>query len=364
MLTLFNANKNRLIEADVQSDVVRLNIGSPAGSFISKQIPTAEWPKYLQEKMDSGYKEIEVKTEKKQSKRHPVIENLARISRQIIEENYIFHITPSKESISEAKNLLLELAKEEDLISFNQTLYKLFELIPRKMKNPILFTAKNTDEFHAVLERENDLLDNLDSYQTGEDESDDLISCRDCTREEEESILKHLDDRTAKSFKRAYAVSNRETDDAFSAYLKKNGIEKTKYLYHGSRNENWYSIIKTGLKVNPVNVIVTGKMFGNGIYFAPNADKSNGYTSLSGSRHANGHENTAYLGVFEVATGDEYITEQWSSKDMDLAEDSFRKIYPGKNSLHAVAGSYLRADEVIVYNNNACRIKYLVELKR
>ena len=49
--------------------------------------------------------------------------------------------------------------------------------------------------------------------------------------------------------------------------------------------------------------IITGKMFGNGIYFAPSAAKSWGYTSARGTRWARGTSNTAFMALFATAYG-------------------------------------------------------------
>lgn len=359
--TLFNASKNRLIQADIEGLKVVLSIGSPQGKFIKKTIPVSEWHSYLQEKVEHGYKEIEAQLAKQNIKLHPVLDNLRSISRQIVENNYKFTVCPTKESINEAKILLLELAHEKELMFFNDKLFKLFELIPRKMKNPILFTAKNEEDIPSVLERENDLLSNLETFGNEADE-DENISFRDCTAEEIKVIKEHLDYMTLPLFSKAYAVSNRVSDRAFDKYKEENNIQKTSLLYHGSRNENWYSIIKTGLTCNPVNVVIAGKMFGNGIYFAPKAIKSRGYTSLSGARHANCHEKNGFIAVYEVATGKEYVSENWNTSLTLLNEKSFKEKYKC-DSYHAKAGAHLLEDEVIVYNNAACKIKYLIELR-
>ena len=361
-MTLFNASKNRLIEADVREEKVLLNIGSPQGNFINKAITISEWNDYLRDKKEHGYKEIETTITKKEVKLHPVLAGLRDISRQIIEKNYKFTITPTKENIDKAKALLIDLSKEKNLIKFNETLYKIFELIPRKMKNPILFTAKNKDDFVDILDRENTLLSNLESFDDSDESEDNNISFRDCTEREVEEIKDHLDGHTKGLFYKAYAVSNKTSDSAFEAYKKEHGISKTTYLYHGSRNENWYSIIKTGLSCNPVNVFIAGKMFGNGIYFAPKAIKSRGYTSLLGARHAGDTKSYGYIAVYEVATGKEYISPDWTPSLTELNERKFRKEY-NCDSYHAIAGKNLLEDEVIVYNNAACRIKYLIELR-
>ncbi len=55
-------------------------------------------------------------------------------------------------------------------------------------------------------------------------------------------------------------------------------LHNCKLLWHGSRLENFASILTNGLKINPgKNVIKTGSMFGNGLYFANFGKKSSGY---------------------------------------------------------------------------------------
>ena len=80
-----------------------------------------------------------------------------------------------------------------------------------------------------------------------------------------------------------------ETYSLSSTESIKTSIHKNKkLLWHGSRNENWMSIISNGLILNP-NAVITGKMFGQGIYFAPKSRKSFGYTSYDGSYWARGN---------------------------------------------------------------------------
>lgn len=361
-LALFNEQKNRLIHASIGEYKVELKIGSPSGSFITKEIPITEWDKYLREKLCTGYKEYTQQIEEKQAERHPVLDTLANLSRQIVENNLKLTIKPTKEAVSEAREILLNLSQENDLVAFNEGLYKLFSLIPRKMRNPILYTSKNVANMKEVLEREDSIINNLEILD--EPESKDEILFKDATHDEVKTILKHLDDATKQKFKALYKVENKNQNYAFSEYVKKHNINSTSLLFHGSRNENWYSIIKTGLKCNPVNVVITGKMFGNGIYFANKADKSCGYTSLIGSRWVNGSESYGYIAVYEVATGKEYITDSFNSLTLgNMDENLFKSRFHGYNSFHALAGRGLRADEIIIYNDNACRIKYLIQLQ-
>ena len=54
------------------------------------------------------------------------------------------------------------------------------------------------------------------------------------------------------------------TRDRFEKHIKESDFSNTKLLWHGSRNENWMSIISNGLLLNP-NAVITGKMFGKRI---------------------------------------------------------------------------------------------------
>ena len=81
-------------------------------------------------------------------------------------------------------------------------------------------------------------------------------------------------DKDMAAMKTVLAVKNKYTNDRYIACKKEKGIENRgcHLLWHGSRTENWWSIFKNGLTLNN-NAIVTGKMFGQGLYFAPKAEK-------------------------------------------------------------------------------------------
>jgi len=125
-------------------------------------------------------------------------------------------------------------------------------------------------------------------------------------------------------------------------------------------NINFWSILCTGLKLRP-NAPITGKMFGHGIYFAPLARKSIGYTSLDGSYWAKGSSSEGYLAVFKVAykkPWDVYSHEGFFTK---LHYDDVAK--RGFDAMFAHAGKMLRNDEVIVYREEQCTVRYLIKLK-
>lgn len=133
-----------------------------------------------------------------------------------------------------------------------------------------------------------------------------------------------------------------------------------KFFYHGSRSENWWSIINNGLKLNPTNVVITGKMFGHGIYFAPKAQKSAGYTSMQGAYWTKGTSTTGFLAVYKIAYGKPYEVHSFDTKFYSYNEKIMEQ--NNCNCLHAHAGSMLKNDEVVIYNENAATIRYLIEL--
>jgi ubiquitin-protein ligase len=55
---------------------------------------------------------------------------------------------------------------------------------------------------------------------------------------------------------------------------------ETCYLYHGSKQENWYSIMRNGLKIGSANKLqVNGAVHGNGIYLSDTINLSIGYSN-------------------------------------------------------------------------------------
>lgn len=88
-----------------------------------------------------------------------------------------------------------------------------------------------------------------------------------------------------------------------------------------------------------------------------------GYTSLSGSYWARGNSNSAFMALMDVAYGKPYDVHSFDSKYYDFNYERLQKTCPGANCLHAHAGSMLRNDEIIVYKEDQCTIKYLVELR-
>jgi poly [ADP-ribose] polymerase len=102
-------------------------------------------------------------------------------------------------------------------------------------------------------------------------------------------------------------------------------------------------------------------MFGSGIYFADKYQKSRGYTSLTGSYWASGSSKQAFMALYEVNTGMEYRIQQHTSECYSMNYDNLKK-KGDFDSLFAKGGIDLRNNEYIVYKEEQCTIKYLIEI--
>lgn len=105
--------------------------------------------------------------------------------------------------------------------------------------------------------------------------------------------------------------------------------------------------------LNP-NAIITGKMWGNGIYFAPSAQKSWGYTSVG--KWTNGSAQTVFMGLYETAYGNPYFPNNLMHGTREFLEKE------RADCLHAKASVCgLLNDEIIFFSEEAICIQYLVE---
>ena len=391
-----SANNNKYYNMTPHGDTWTAEYGRVGSSSQRREYSIREWDKKYNEKIKKGYvdqtdlvKDL-IQIEKKRSTDFTykeienkviaeIVERLQQMARKAISENYTVSSNKVTQAmVDEAQSVLTTLLKTDSIEQFNDTLLKLFSVIPRKMGNVAEHLAKNPDDYSNIIQREQDLLDVMkgqiiqkqtedEAVEYGEQSNYTILETLGLEFEEcdKGDVLKikaalgSCDDR----FYRAWRVKNNKTNDRYQKFVETENIKDTKLLWHGSRNENWWSIINTGLVLKPTNAVITGKMFGYGIYYAPKAQKSLGYTSLDGSYWARGNSNSAFMALMEVAYGKPYDVYSFDSKYYDFNYERLQKACPGANCLHAHAGNMLRNDEIIVYKEEQCTIRYLVELR-
>lgn len=332
---------------------------------------------------ESEYKEIENKAIAE------IVNKLMRMAKETISKNYtISSNAVTIAMVEDAQRIINNLLHISDVEMFNRELQNLFTTIPRKMSKVKDYLAVSSGDFKKIIQREQDLLDVMrgqvitpsdktEKEKIKENKTDNKdkktvletfgIVFEECNEEDIKEIKKALGS-SVHNFSRAWRVTNLETQKRYDKFIKESKIKDTKLLFHGSRNENWWSIIKTGLKLRPTNAVITGKLFGIGTYFAPKAQKSIGYTSLMGSYWAGGRSSTGYMALMEVAYGKPFDVNSFSPEYYNLNYEKLQKYKKGANCLHAHAGANLgytnlRNDEIVIYKEEQCTIKYLVEIK-
>ena len=112
---------------------------------------------------------------------------------------------------------------------------------------------------------------------------------------------------------------------------------ETCYLFHGSGRENWFSIMRNGLKVaSHTKIMTAGAAYGTGIYTSNHFETSMAYTRVYGAQ-------TCVMGVFEAASP---TPDRWKKGHSvyvipDAKDLILRYLLVVPPGLHAQVGSLL-----------------------
>jgi poly [ADP-ribose] polymerase len=390
------ANNNKYYNLFPEGDQFRVEYGRVDATKTTTYYPMSKWDSQIKSKIKKGYQDVtdlkrdlvqEISTsnpenpykEIKNAAIRAIVEKLQNMARETIRKNYTVKAsTVTQDMVDAAQKVIDTLANFSSTVEeFNNTLLKLFTVIPRKMGNVRDYLANKPEDFAQIISQEQDLLDVMRGqiYVKQYDEPATTVEKKQQTILEELGLameeataddiamIKTLMNESAGKFRKAWRVTNLKTQERFDKFVADNNIKDTRLLFHGSRSENFWSIIKTGLVLRPTNAVITGKMFGYGCYYAPKCAKSIGYTSLSGSYWAHGGNNTAYMALFDVAYGTPYDVYNFDSKYYNLDYNRLQQFKPGANCLHAHSDrGMLRNDEIVVYKEEQMTIKYLIEI--
>ena len=396
-------NNNKYYDMKEQGDGTFIaEYGRVQGGKQTKTYPMSKWDSTLRSKVKKGYKDVtelfaEAKVEEKDlfqisnAEVKRIIKLLDSYSKKSVQQNYsVSSHAVTKAMVDEAQGLIDQLltkakkgtTKEE----FNKALLEVFHVIPRKMGkvNDYLIdfdikTDKDVEEANKFVAKEQDVLDPLRTQvdmnatvkQDEEDEVEQIdilkvmgIEMEPVTDSKEIDKIKKLMGPDANLFRSAFKVKNHKTEKEFDKWVANAKNKKTELFWHGSRNENWTSILTSGLVLRPTNAVISGKMFGYGTYFADKFRKSLGYTSLRGSYWAGGSSNKAFLSLYKVHVGEQLHIKHHQSWCYDLTEQNLKKRGSKYDSLWAEGGADLRNDEFIVYNQSQTTVEYIVEVER
>lgn len=268
---------------------------------------------------------------------------------------------------------------------FNKSLIKIWTIIPRKIKNvrnavynpgTQLPKAEDLDKY---ISNEQSLLDNIILQSKATSNANGINTITEAfgfnftkaSAEETEFIKDKLakeSDSGSFRVKNVYKVANPVRDAEFAEYLENNGLKNNKtnvkLYWHGTGPENVLSIMANGLIIRPANAAYSGSAFGDGIYSAPSPNKSYNYTSKDYDR------GSRWMFVNAVIVGKSFdCTNNYDRigniRICDLNGNSFSQLNLGYHSVHAHANaaSYIRRDEVIVYNKSQVACKFLIEIE-
>lgn len=404
-----DANNNKYYRMlEVGDGTFKAEYGRVGGHMSVEIYPMSKWESKYREKLSSrkGYVdkthlfEEEIKTDEKTSKKKQTINEItnkivaklvndlrgfAKIS---VQQNYIVSSEKvTQKMIDEAQVLVNEITSlikmNNEVAPINKLLIELFQVIPRKMKNvndylfmggPILDTKEELAEAQKLISKEQDTLDvmagqvstnsKLDIKNSKPNEKNILESMGLIIEEAPQSdipIILDLMGQNKNQFVKAFIVNNLKTQKLFDKNILNAQNKTVDVFWHGSRNENWWSILGKGLMLRPANAVRTGAMYGAGIYFASLFRKSLGYTSFRGSYWAGGGSDKAYLALKCVHVGNQLKQKKHESWCYDLNYKNLKN-RGDYDSFWAIGGADLINDEFIIYTEPQCTIKYLVEI--
>lgn len=181
-------------------------------------------------------------------------------------------------------------------------------------------------------------------------------------RHGDESIIKSAQD---KILNKKIKISHRpkfqpsERLDLEPADQKRYADSNTALLFHGTRSVNVSGILRESLRLPKqlVGVVITGAMFGPGLYWADDWKKSAGYTSLMSSYWSRGSGSIPRRGAFmfaaDVCLGNPHLAP---------GPKGYTAPPRGHDSVFGKAGaSQVQNNEFITYNTKQSRLKYLIE---
>lgn len=404
-----NSNKVYIME-ELSDGRIKCDYGRVGKNMATVFKTKNEWDKILREKTSStkGYTDVTellaepvVDDSNAASKNNTLeaikdamvkklVQDLMAYANKSIQKNYkVTQDAVSEQQVESAQEVLSRvtamLKVGGDLKDVNNELLKLYTIIPRKMdnvKNHLVQALDNDDHLEKaqrLLGEEQSALDTMSGQvklikqqkqtveTTGEEMSDiDILTQMGLKVEVEKDtetlnlITKLLGDNSSKA-KKVFKVVNLATQAKFDAHYKTAKVKKKRLYWHGSRNENWFNILQTGLLIRPSGAVYTGSMFGDGIYAASVAQKSIGYTSLRGSYWTKGSNDKAYLALFDFHLGNQKHIYKHDSSCYKLSHKDLQK--DGFDSVFAHGGADLRNDEFIIYNPVQCTISHLIQIE-
>jgi poly [ADP-ribose] polymerase len=390
-------NNNKFYQMSEKADgTFEVKYGRVGSNPAVVSYPISKWDAKYHEKVRKGYKDQSALFVEGDTSDgglgaipEPLVRNLLKQLRQHAQRSIRYHYYVHSDQVSvkqveEAQSLLDQLMQaakiKMDIQTFNVQLLELFAFIPRRMKNVkdfLVQKAEDTEDLakiQALLAHEQSNLDVMRSQveiaekqkEVGA-EPQNLLEIMGLVVKPVEStstieLIQGMMEDHKHRFVRAFEVRSIKGEKNFVEQLKNRPNQHTELFWHGSRNENWMSILENGLVLRPSSAVINGKMFGYGLYFADRFQKSLNYTSIRGAYWSGGAASQAFLAIFKVHTGKALKILKHDAFCHELDEQVLQQ-KGNFDSVFASRGADLVNNEYIVYNEKQCAIQYLVEIE-
>jgi poly [ADP-ribose] polymerase len=387
------ANNNKYYSMTEKNGVIEIEYGRVDSTSTKLTKPLSQWNSIYKEKTKKGYKDVtdlvtekvaetdevddtEVLSKLDEVKVNAFLDLMQKYTDGLVKNTYsVTYKSVTVEQVKKAQVILDEFdkldKKNEKLV--NEKLIELYTVIPRKM-GKVQYHLLPALDLDKALEKEQDNIDAMSAKVQMYDQEKanakknkskkekpkqtllDVLGLSSMTEIKSNSELKYLIDQVGGRTKveAIFELNKPEENKVFDGWIDKQGNKQTRTLIHGTRCSSVLSILKQGLKIRPSgNFQFSGKVYGNGNYFSEVVAKSLNYT---------GYDNDKILLVYEVHTGNPFVYDGWyrgNSFDLNYKELQKR----GFDSTYVKAGNGLLNSEIITYNEEQCRVKYIIWLK-
>ena len=397
-------NHNKYYDMTPKGDHIEVKYGRVDSTCTTITKPLSDWDKIYNSKIKKGYvdkselvADLVQKVTKKDLEYKPIpnhiiaelVQRLQDFAQKAIDANYNVKANQvTQKMIDDAEICIANLMGCSTVKNFNDELLVLFQTIPRKMGKVADYLASNEKEFSDIIKKEQDLLDVMKGQvvvanlpeSTNEDEEyknnctilEALgIELEETSDEDVKIIKKELGDCKDRYYA-SWKIRNIAGEERFKKFCKEHHITKKqiKYLFHGTRNENVWSILYQTLKIfkkrSSGGPIINGRMLGDGLYASNMPKKSLNYTSFG--YWTRGNSNVGFMFLNEWALGKSYDIYAFDSKYYSWDYNALKKTAPDCESLWAHSGmdtgwGNLKNDEIVVYNEEQVNLKYLIEVR-
>jgi poly [ADP-ribose] polymerase 2/3/4 len=406
-----NSNKVYIME-ELSDGRIKCEYGRVGKNMATVFKSSGEWNKIIKEKTSStkGYTDVteflaepvvdakadasKPKTDDiKNSAVKKLIDELMAFANKTIAKNYkVTQDAVSEQQVKAAQEIIDRisaiLALKVDKKLVNDMLLKLYTIIPRRMDNVRNYLIEEINDTKALenaqkfIGQEQSTLDTMagqvellrqqkeaaeKAAKAPEEEVSEVTILDQMglsieTEEDKDTLelITKLMGPNAHQIRKVFKVVNNKTQKIFDKHYEAAKVKKRRLYWHGSRNENWFNILQTGLLIRPSGAVHTGSMFGDGIYFADKAQKSIGYSSLRNSYWTKGNDDKAFLALFDVHVGNQKEILHHTSSCYSLSASVLKK--DDYDSVFAKGGADLKNNEYIVYNSAQCTVSHLIEI--